>query len=73
MPNPKTRSEFYAQFGPLMLEAIVEEFRKEINKLRVLAGLSEKDEAQFMDKIGKSLKKLEKHDWMKPKKPKKDK
>ena len=60
-----TRTELYRKFGPLLLDAICQIIRDEINILRNKAGLPERTNEQILDAISNKLETLEEYDWMK--------
>jgi len=59
-----TREELYRKFGPILIEAIVQITKDEINILRVEAGLPERTNQQFLTAIENKLSQLSMYDWM---------
>ena len=59
-----TREDLYAQFGPLLIEAIVLIIKDEINILRVEVGLPERTNKQILTIISNRLSSLPFYDWM---------
>lgn len=59
------RETVYRQFGPKLIEAVVETMRDEINVLRVEKGLPARTEEQIVGAIQVKLQSLEDYQWMK--------
>jgi len=60
-----TREELYQKFGPMLVEAIVQVTKDEINLVRKELGLPERTNAQILTAVENKLNQLEKYDWMK--------
>jgi len=58
------KEELYIQFGPMLIDAIVDIIKDEINLLRVEAGLPERTGTQLIDAINAKLESMEKYSWM---------
>ena len=59
-----TREELYQQWGPMLLEAITEVIKDEINILRTEAGLSKRTDTQLKTAIQSKLDGLTIYPWM---------
>ena len=59
-----TREKIYRAFGPLLIEALVKLIFKQINILRVRAGLNELTVQQAMDALEDEHVSLSKYNWM---------
>ena len=59
-----TREELYRKFGPILIDAIVQIIKDEINILRVKAGLSERTNQQLITAIDNKLKTIPLYPWM---------
>ena len=59
-----TREELYRKFGPILIDAIVQITKDEINILRVKAGLPERTNQQLITAIDNKLKTIPLYPWM---------
>lgn len=58
------RAELYQNFGPKLIDAVVQVTADEINILRIEAGLPERTNEQIIDAISTKLDSIENYDWM---------
>ena len=59
-----TRDELYHQFGPLLIEALVDILLEEITELAVKSKTMAKTKQQVMDAVDVKFKSFSKYDWM---------
>lgn len=59
------RDDVYHKFGPLLLEALVDQLLDEINELRTHAGLPPRPKDAFLGMSNNNLAHLEPYGWMK--------
>lgn len=58
------RDTLYRQFGPILLEALVEQLLKEINELRTKLALPPRTMADFLSTVHHFAPELPPYDWM---------
>lgn len=58
------RDDLFAQFGPILMEAITRVTKDELNLLRSLHGLPPRTDDQIYDQITNHYGDIEKYDWM---------
>lgn len=58
------RDNVYQQFGPLILEALIDNLLEQINILRFHAGLPEMPKEAFLGSAHNHLNHLDPYEWM---------
>lgn len=58
------RDELFRQFGPLLIEAIVDFMLDNVNALRKEQGMPEISKDEYLDQLSNHLSELEPYDWM---------
>jgi hypothetical protein len=59
-----TREELYRKFGPILVDAVTQVLKDEINILREAVGLPKRTNAQVVDAIAAKLETIPMYDWM---------
>lgn len=57
------RDKYYGKFGPRMIEATINTILKEINRLRVEVGLTERTKAEMLNALETEYKSLPDYDF----------
>jgi len=58
------RDNVYEKFGPLLIEALLDQLLFEVNELRTRAGLPERTKEYFLGRAHNNLAHLEPYNWM---------
>lgn len=58
------RDNVFEKFGPILLEALVDNMLEEINELRTHAGLPPRTKEAFLGSAHNHLNHLDLYDWM---------